>query len=118
MMIMFFERDNEINDRVDEHVCDLALSAIFNIYKKVNNSSQPILIDKYETKLNGSNVNITRNKYNHPNNSSKEIHKESESKLSFHTDWKSNYGDYDDGGDDLNFDYSDDKGYYDEDYFD
>jgi len=39
-------------------------------------------------------------------------------KLSFHTDWKGNYDDYDDGGDDLNFDYSDDKGYYDEDYFD
>lgn len=115
---MFFERVNEINDGVDEHVCDLALSAIFNIYKKVNNSSQPILIDKYETILNGSNVNITSNKYNHPNNSPKEIHKESESKLSFHTDWKGNYDDYDDGGDDLNFDYSDDKGYYDEDYFD
>ena len=118
---MFFKRVNEIDDRVDEYVCDLALSAIFNIYKKVNNNSQPILIDKYETKLNGGNVKKTSNEYNPPNDSSRTVHKKSKSKSSSRSDWKTNYDDYenyDDGGDDLNFDYSEDRGYYDEDYFD
>lgn len=47
--------------------------------------------------------------------------KKSKSKSSSRSDWKTNYDDYenyDDGGDDLNFDYSEDRGYYDEDYFD
>lgn len=44
---MFFKRVNEINEKVDEYVCNLALSNIYNIYRKVYNNSQPILIDKY-----------------------------------------------------------------------
>ena len=44
---MFFKRVNEINEQVDEYICNLALSNIYNIYRKVYNSSQPILIDKY-----------------------------------------------------------------------
>lgn len=118
---MFFKRVNEINEGVDEHVCDLALSAIFNIYKKVNNNSQPILIDRYETKLNGGNVNETSNESNHPNDSPKTSNKKTGSKSSPRSNWKRNhddYDDYEDGGDDLNFDYSEDRGYYDEDYFD
>lgn len=118
---MFFKRVNEINEGADEHVCDLALSAIFNIYKKVNNNSQPILIDKYETKLNSRNVKKTNNEHNSPNDSPKTANKKSGSKFSPRSNWKRNYDDYDDyddGSDDLNFDYSEDRGYYDEDYFD
>lgn len=74
-----------------------------------------------ETKLNGGNVKKTSNEYNPPNDSSRTVHKKSKSKSSSRSDWKTNYDDYenyDDGGDDLNFDYSEDRGYYDEDYFD
>ena len=44
---MFFKRVNEINEKVDEYICNLALSDVYNIYKKVYNNSQPISIDRY-----------------------------------------------------------------------
>ena len=34
---MFFKRVNEINEQVDEYICDLALSNTYNIYKKTIN---------------------------------------------------------------------------------
>lgn len=43
---MFFKRLNEI-DNIDEHICNLALSNIYNIYKKVHNNLRSISIDKY-----------------------------------------------------------------------
>lgn len=44
---MFFRRVNELKEQIDERICDLALSNTYNIYKKVQNNSQPILIDKF-----------------------------------------------------------------------
>jgi hypothetical protein len=43
---MDIEIVNDIYEQIDEHICNLALSDIYNIYKKVLTSPQPILIDK------------------------------------------------------------------------
>ena len=39
-------------------------------------------------------------------------------KLTFEYIYNIDYDDFDDGDDDLNYDYSEDRGYYDSDYFD
>jgi len=43
---MVLEIVNDIYEQIDEHICNLALSDIYNIYKKVLNSPQSISIDK------------------------------------------------------------------------
>lgn len=45
--LMVLEIVNDIYEQIDEHICELALSDIYNIYKKVLNTPQSILIDKY-----------------------------------------------------------------------
>ena len=44
---MFFKRINEINEQIDEYICDLALTNTYNIYKKACNNSKSILIEKF-----------------------------------------------------------------------
>ena len=57
---------------------------------------------------------ITCDVCGHLNDPSRTTCEECGSDLSDGPDWEDNYDD----GDDLNFDYSEDRGYYDEDYFD
>ena len=61
---------------------------------------------------------ITCNVCGHINDSSRATCEECGSDLSDSPDWGNNYDDNFDDGDDLNFDYSEDRGYYDDDYFD
>ena len=62
---------------------------------------------------------ITCNVCGHINDSSRATCEECGSDLSDSPDWGNNFDeeDFDDGDDDLNYDYSEDRGYYD-DYFD
>ena len=57
---------------------------------------------------------ITCDVCGHLNDPSRTTCEECGSDLSDSPDWEDNYDD----GDDLNFDYSEDRGYYDDDYFD
>lgn len=57
---------------------------------------------------------ITCSECGHLNDSSRVTCEECGSDLSDSPDWDDNY----DANDDLNFDYSEDRGYYDDDYFD
>ena len=61
---------------------------------------------------------ITCNVCGHINDSSRATCEECGSDLSDSPDWGNNYDDDFDDGDYLNFDYSEDRGYYDDDYFD
>ena len=60
---------------------------------------------------------ITCNVCGHINDSSRATCEECGSDLSDSSDWGNNF-DEEDFDDDLNYDYSEDRGYYDEDYFD
>ena len=57
---------------------------------------------------------ITCNECGHLNDSSRVTCEECGSDLLDSPDWEDNY----DTNEDLNFDYSEDRGYYDDDYFD
>ena len=61
---------------------------------------------------------ITCSVCGHLNDSSRVTCEECGSDLSYSEDWGNDYDDFDDGADDLNYDYSEDRGYYDSDYFD
>ena len=61
---------------------------------------------------------ITCSVCGHLNDSSRVTCEECGSDLSHSEDWGNDYDDFDDGDDDLNYDYSEDRGYYDSDYFD
>ena len=61
---------------------------------------------------------ITCSVCGHLNDSSRVTCEECGSDLSYSEDWGNDYDDFDDGDDDLNYDYSEDRGYYDSDYFD
>lgn len=60
---------------------------------------------------------ITCNVCGHINDSSRATCEECGSDLSDSPDWGNNF-DEEDFDDDLNYDYSEDRGYYDSDYFD
>lgn len=60
---------------------------------------------------------ITCNVCGHINDSSRATCEECGSDLSDSSDWGNNF-DEEDFDDDLNYDYSEDRGYYDDDYFD
>lgn len=60
---------------------------------------------------------ITCNVCGHINDSSRATCEECGSDLSDSPDWGNNF-DEEDFDDDLNYDYSEDRGYYDDDYFD
>ena len=61
---------------------------------------------------------ITCSVCGHLNDSSRVTCEECGSDLSDSEDWGNDYDDFDDGDDDLNYDYSEDRGYYNSDYFD